>query len=246
MNPNLSISRYGEQAWLIDAGDTKPVQLAAAIRAALGSETDLGSHALEVVPGASSVLVVGARQYPQAPLTPPQTPPAPPQAPLTQRAQLAQPANFEAALIELIANLDLGAANPPVGNLVTLEVHYDGADLAALAAELNLSTAALIQRHAEPTYEVGFCGFAPGFAYLTGLDPLLQLPRKASPRPQVPTGSVAIADSYTAVYPQASPGGWHLLGRTSATLFDLDRTDPALLQPGTQVRFVPVRAGGAK
>lgn len=242
MSPNLSISRYGEHAWLIDAGTTKPVRLAVAIRAALGADTDLGSHALEVVPGASSVLIVGARQYPQAPLTPP----APPQSPLAPRAQLAQPANFEAALIELISNLDLGAANPPVGNLVTLEVHYDGADLAALAAELNLSTAALIQRHAEPTYEVGFCGFAPGFAYLTGLDPLLQLPRKASPRPQVRAGSVAIADSYTAVYPQASPGGWHLLGRTSATLFDLDRTDPALLQPGTQVRFVPVRAGGAK
>lgn len=237
MSPNLSISRYGEQAWLIDAGDTKPVQLAAALRVALSSAADLDSPALEIVPGARSVLIVGAHHARQTPTAT--------QVPLAKPPPQNPPVDLEAALIELVSNLDLGAANPPTGALVTLQVLYDGADLATLAKALNLSTVALIQRHTEPTYEVGFCGFAPGFAYLTGLDPVLQLPRKASPRPQVPAGSVAIADAYTAVYPQASPGGWHLLGRTSANLFDLGRADPALLQPGTQVRFVPVQVGGA-
>ncbi len=73
-----------------------------------------------------------------------------------------------------------------------------------------------------PPYQCAFCGFAPGFAYLTGLDPALELPRRATPRTRVPAGSVAIAAAYSAVYPTASPGGWHLIGRTAAVLFDTD------------------------
>ena len=89
------------------------------------------------------------------------------------------------------------------------------------------------------TYTVAFCGFAPGFAYLTGLPTALQLPRRATPRPRVPAGSVAIAGELAAVYPTASPGGWHLIGRTDLTLFDVDRDPPALFSPGTVVRFDP-------
>jgi KipI family sensor histidine kinase inhibitor len=86
---------------------------------------------------------------------------------------------------------------------------------------------------------VGFCGFAPGFAYLEGLDPGLHLPRRATPRTRVPPGSVAIAAAYTAVYPTASPGGWHLVGSTAMAVWDAERSPPALLAPGTLVRFEP-------
>jgi KipI family sensor histidine kinase inhibitor len=88
------------------------------------------------------------------------------------------------------------------------------------------------------SFRVDFCGFAPGFAYLTGLDEALWLPRRSTPRTRVPAGSVAIASEYSAVYPGASPGGWHLLGTTSAQVWDPDRVRPALLEPGTKVRFV--------
>ncbi len=129
------------------------------------------------------------------------------------------------------------ADRPPASEL-TLRVRYDGADLDAVAASCQLSIEQLISRHTDGVYTVQFCGFSPGFGYLTGLDPALRLPRLATPRPEVPAGSVAIADEFTAVYPRASPGGWRLLGRTDTALFDLDRSPPALLSPGTRVRFV--------
>jgi KipI family sensor histidine kinase inhibitor len=86
---------------------------------------------------------------------------------------------------------------------------------------------------------VGFCGFAPGFAYLTGLDPALHLPRLATPRTAVPAGAVGIAGEFSGVYPRSSPGGWRLLGTTSAVVWDPQREPPALLVPGTRVRFRP-------
>ncbi|CAO5189049.1 antagonist of KipI [Frankia sp. AiPs1] len=89
---------------------------------------------------------------------------------------------------------------------------------------------------------MAFCGFAPGFAYISGLDPALRLPRRDSPRTRVPLGSVALADQFTGVYPRASPGGWHLIGRTALPVFDLGRDPPALLAPGTPVRFAAVDA----
>jgi KipI family sensor histidine kinase inhibitor len=124
-----------------------------------------------------------------------------------------------------------------VTRLVTIPVVYDGPDLEELSATTGLSVAEIVQRHAAPEYVVAFCGFSPGFAYLTGLDPLLRRPRRATPRTRVPAGSVAIADEFAGVYPSASPGGWHLLGRTDAVLWNLDRDPPALLAPGTRVRF---------
>ena len=125
---------------------------------------------------------------------------------------------------------------------VDIPVTYDGPDLPALAKLTGLSIAEVVERHAAPLYVVAFCGFAPGFAYLNGLDPLLRLPRRDTPRTRVPAGSVAVADEFTGVYPTASPGGWHLLGRTEAVLWDVDRDPPALLAPGTRVRFRPVGA----
>lgn len=123
------------------------------------------------------------------------------------------------------------------GATVTLGVVYDGEDLGAVAEACGLTADGVVERHTTATYRSAFCGFAPGFAYLSGLDPALHLPRRATPRTSVPAGSVAIADGYSAVYPGASPGGWHLLGRTEAALFDPARDRPALLPPGTIVRF---------
>ncbi|HEY3737186.1 MAG TPA: 5-oxoprolinase subunit PxpB [Jatrophihabitans sp.] len=128
-------------------------------------------------------------------------------------------------------------ASATVGELIKLPVTYDGVDLEAVAAETRLSLEEVIARHSSGEYVVAFCGFAPGFAYLTGLDPALHLPRLAEPRTSVPAGSVAIAAEFTGVYPRSSPGGWRLLGRTETTLWDVARPDPALLSPGTRVRF---------
>lgn len=122
--------------------------------------------------------------------------------------------------------------------VVEIPTRYDGPDLAAVARAAGLSIEAVIDTHCRATYSVAFCGFAPGFAYLAGLDARLHLPRHATPRTSVPAGSVAIADRYAAVYPRSSPGGWHLLGTTDLTLFDPDRSPPALLEPGARVRFV--------
>jgi 5-oxoprolinase (ATP-hydrolysing) subunit B len=129
------------------------------------------------------------------------------------------------------------------GEPLVIDVHYDGMDLAWVAEETGQSVDDVVEAHSSAEYRVQFCGFSPGFAYIGGLDPLLQLPRRATPRTRVPAGSVAIAGPYTAVYPTASPGGWHLLGTTSAVLFDIARYDrgdsPALLEPGATVRFRP-------
>jgi KipI family sensor histidine kinase inhibitor len=121
---------------------------------------------------------------------------------------------------------------------VELSVVYDGDDLAEVAAEVALSPEAVVDRHLAAEYTVRFCGFSPGFAYLDGLDPLLHVPRRPSPRTAVPAGSVAIAGEFAGVYPRSSPGGWRLLGRTDAGLWDVTRDPPALLAPGTRVRFV--------
>ncbi len=146
----------------------------------------------------------------------------------------------------LLDRLDLSERAPASGDVLELPVYYDGADLDGVAAELGMSRAELIRRHANAEYRVQFCGFSPGFGYLTGLDERLRLPRLASPRTSVPAGSVAIADEFTGVYPRSSPGGWRLLGHTNADLFDLDRKPPALLTPGRRVKFVPQpeRSGG--
>ena len=120
---------------------------------------------------------------------------------------------------------------------VRLAVDYDGPDLADVARLAGLTVDEVVARHTGASYTVAFGGFMAGFAYLVGLDPVLRVPRLDSPRERVPAGSVAIADEFSAVYPAATPGGWRLLGRCDVTLFDVERDPPALLQPGTRVRF---------
>lgn len=122
--------------------------------------------------------------------------------------------------------------------LVELPTHYDGPDLSEVAAIWGVTADEAVEIHGAQRYVVAFCGFAPGFAYCTGLPPELAVPRRSSPRSRVEAGSVALADIYTGVYPTASPGGWQVIGRTEASLWDLSRDEPALLVPGTGVRFV--------
>jgi KipI family sensor histidine kinase inhibitor len=132
------------------------------------------------------------------------------------------------------------AASPPAGRrTIELPVVYDGEDLAEVASLAGTSIDEVVRIHASRSYTAAFLGFAPGFAYLVGLDERLVVPRRAEPRERVPAGSVAVAGPYTGVYPNDSPGGWRLLGRTDAVLFDAARTPPALVAAGDAVRFVP-------
>ncbi|MEX1104934.1 MAG: allophanate hydrolase subunit 1 [Ilumatobacteraceae bacterium] len=131
------------------------------------------------------------------------------------------------------------SAPAPVAAPVVIPVRYDGEDLAAVAAAVGATVDEVVDMHSGASYTVAFCGFLPGFAYLVGLPPSLHLPRRSTPRPRVPVGSVAIAGEFTGVYPSASPGGWHLVGTTDAVLSDDARSEPALLAPGTPVRFDP-------
>ena len=173
--------------------------------------TAAGVTLAEIVPGAATVLVIA-----------------------TDPSQLLA---LLARLPELASQLAVSSAPGP-GDVLEVPVRYDGPDLAAVASATRLPVEDVIRLHSAVTYRAAFTGFAPGFAYLTGLDPRLILPRRSTPRPSVPAGSLAIADVYTAVYPRSSPGGWHLIGTTDTPLFDPTRDPPALLAPGSLVRFV--------
>lgn len=149
------------------------------------------------------------------------------------------------AMPELIARLRLVAASDEqlesaaVGSEVQIPVRYDGEDLVEVAAELGMTVDEVVERHHSVVHRALFCGFAPGFAYLELSDPKLEIPRRVTPRSRVPAGSVAVAAGYTAVYPNESPGGWHLIGRTEIQLWDPSRRSPSLIEPGDLVRFVP-------
>jgi KipI family sensor histidine kinase inhibitor len=124
---------------------------------------------------------------------------------------------------------------------VEIEVIYDGADLEEVARLSGLTPDEVVAAHTAAPMRVGFGGFAPGFAYLVGGDERLNVPRRADPRTRVPAGSVAIAGEFSSVYPRESPGGWQLIGRTDAPMWDIDRDPPALLTPGMWVRFRAIR-----
>jgi KipI family sensor histidine kinase inhibitor len=130
-------------------------------------------------------------------------------------------------------------ADPRDSRLVEIRTRYDGPDLADVAELTGLSVAEVARRHGAGEWTVAFCGFAPGFAYLTGGDPALRVPRRPTPRTAVPAGSIGLADAFTGAYPRRMPGGWQLVGSTDAVLWDTGRDPPALLPPGTRVRFVP-------
>ena len=136
-----------------------------------------------------------------------------------------------------LPELELPPAEAVAGETVEIPVSYDGEDLPEVAGLTGLEADEVVRRHTAPEYTVAFLGFSPGFPYLVGLDPALEVPRRDTPRTSIPAGSVGLAGNQTGIYPTASPGGWQLIGHTEVTLFDPTRDPPALLAPGTRLRF---------
>ncbi|MFB7509410.1 5-oxoprolinase subunit B family protein [Streptomyces broussonetiae] len=143
-------------------------------------------------------------------------------------------------LARRITGWDMPARASDEGPAVEIPIRYDGPDLDRVAALWQVGVDEVGARHSSYTYRVAFCGFAPGFGYLTGLPEALHVPRHDTPRTRVPAGAVGLAGPYSAVYPRVTPGGWQLIGTMPdpAPLWDLSRDEPALLTPGTRVRFV--------
>jgi KipI family sensor histidine kinase inhibitor len=213
-----SVRAAGDAALLVEAGAGPPVpaRLAAVIKTTLAEQyPDIS----DVIPGARTVLIV--------------TEPG-----CCDLAALAR-------RIRALASPDPPDLTGPAAateDVAEIPVHYDGPDLADVAELAGLTAEEVIAKHSGRDYVVGWLGFSPGFAYLTGLDPALHVPRLPSPRTTVPAGSVAIAGPLAAVYPSSSPGGWRLLGRTPMRLWDPSGDPPAALAPGMRVKFRPVEA----
>lgn len=147
---------------------------------------------------------------------------------------------LQVSAVELARFLEttvVDAEHVPHTREVTIPVRYDGDDLDEVATLLGVSSEEVVNRHLTAEWQVAFSGFAPGFGYTVSDDPLFDVPRRSSPRTRVPAGSVALAGHFTGVYPRESPGGWQLIGHTDAVMWDIDREPPALLSPGTLVRF---------
>ncbi|MEV6229961.1 5-oxoprolinase subunit PxpB [Saccharopolyspora shandongensis] len=140
----------------------------------------------------------------------------------------------------LLRDLEVGAVARAENRRVEIPVRYDGEDLSWVAEHCGLDERQVVRRHTATPWQVGFCGFAPGYAYLVGGDPALRVPRRRESRVAVPAGSVAIAGQFSAVYPRRSPGGWQLLGHTEVSLWDTEADPPALLLPGDEVVFCEV------
>ncbi|AOZ06564.1 5-oxoprolinase/urea amidolyase family protein [Cupriavidus malaysiensis] len=145
-----------------------------------------------------------------------------------------------AQLAQAIAARDLSQRAERSATLVEIPVHYDGEDLAEVAQRLGITPEEVVRRHTGSEYTVAFTGFAPGFAYLSGGHPSFDVPRRTTPRTRIPAGAVGLAGTFSGVYPQASPGGWQIIGVTPVAMWDLGREQPALLQPGYRVRFVDI------
>lgn len=154
-------------------------------------------------------------------------------------------------LAELLGSIDSGVSRGTLsdkdfpGDPVLVPVHYDGADLAEVAQQLNLSSAEVVAAHTGTVWRCAFVGFAPGFGYLESPDGRLTVPRRAQSRTAIPAGAVALAGGYSAVYPRSTPAGWQLIGRTELPMWDVMRDPPALIRAGATVRFVDADSAGA-
>ncbi|TDW72209.1 KipI family sensor histidine kinase inhibitor [Curtobacterium sp. PhB25] len=145
-------------------------------------------------------------------------------------------ARLRSALERVVPSADADAASAT--DPLVIPVVYDGEDLDQVVALTGMRRDRVIAWHTGQLWTSAFCGFAPGFSYLTGTEPSLDLPRRSTSRTAVPSGAVALAGEFSAVYPRASPGGWQLIGRTDVPMWSLDREPPALAPAGTRVRFV--------
>ncbi len=207
----------GERAVLIEVADLDAVM---ALRTALAALAGRGAFAAvrDVVPAATTVLL-GVDDPDALP-------------------------GVRGAVVGLLPGLDPAALTAARVEPVEIGVHYDGADLAEVARLTGLQPDEVIAAHTGRDWVVAFGGFAPGFAYLTGGDERLRVPRRVEPRTRVPAGAVGLAGPFSGIYPRASPGGWQLIGHTDVGLWDAEREPPALLQPGARVRFRSVDEGG--
>lgn len=203
-----------ERAILVETGEREDVAAAAREAHALGRRLENAAipGVSETVTGAASVLIV-----------------------------FGEPLENETDALTLVSAVASrpGEAPGPEPRTFAFDVVYDGPDLKGVARRTGLTETEVVERHAGASYRVAFVGFAPGFPYLVGLPRELEVPRLPAPRPRVPHGSVAVAGPFSGIYPRETPGGWHLLGRTDATLFDATVDSPALLRAGDHVRFRP-------
>jgi KipI family sensor histidine kinase inhibitor len=209
-----TVHDYGDQALLLEFDSTAEVL---AWTDAIRNANLLG--VLDVVPASRTVLLKLARPRYQAPT----------------RQRLSKLRVSPEALSDATAPTE-GRAD------VEIDVVYDGADLDEVARLTGLTADQVVAAHTGTMWRVGFGGFAPGFAYLVGGDPRLEVPRRSEPRTKVPTGSVGLAGEFSGVYPRESPGGWQLIGHTEAVLWDVDRDPPVLLTPGMWVQFRAVQS----
>jgi KipI family sensor histidine kinase inhibitor len=219
---NQRLLTCGEHAVLVELDGLEEVlALDDAVRAAVEAGDAAFADVVDVVPAARTLLVVvrdGADVTTVRRALPMFAPPA-----LSRRGPVGRPAD---------------ASPQGMPHIVEILVHYDGPDLDEVSALTGLTLDEVVAAHTQTPWRVAFAGFAPGFAYLFGGDTRLQVPRRSEPRTSVAAGSVGLAGEFSAVYPRSSPGGWQLLGHTDAILWDVDRQPPALLQPGSVVRFI--------
>ena len=152
---------------------------------------------------------------------------------------------FGRRLLDLAGSAGSADGDTAAHDELVIPVTYDGPDLADVADATGLTPAQVIAAHTGRPWRAAFVGFAPGFAYLVGGEERLTVPRRSQSRPRVPAGSVALAGTYSAVYPRESPGGWQLIGSTDASLWDETADPPAAIQPGRWVRFVATGQAGA-
>lgn len=202
-----TVRDYGDQALLLEFNSTAEVLAWTDTLRAAGLP-----GVLDIVPASRTILIkLAAPRY---------------QIPTAQRLSKLR-----------LGEIDNTEASAPQQADVTIDVVYDGADLDEVAKLTGLAPDEVIAAHTGSLWRVAFGGFTPGFAYLVGGDERLQVPRRSEPRTRVPAGSVALAGEFGGVYPRETPGGWQLIGRTDATLWDLEREQPALLIPGMHVQF---------
>ncbi|MEM0908352.1 MAG: carboxyltransferase domain-containing protein [Pseudomonadota bacterium] len=204
----------GESAFVVEFGDTiSPVASAKVARLAAAFDAAEPPGLVEVVPTFRSLLVT---------FDPDRT--------------------DQAALLDSLPHdLEAGAASEPATYSVPVAMEGEAAeDIAAAAEGLGLSVDALRELFLAGTYQVGMYGFAPGFAYLSGVEEALAIPRRKSPRPPMPAGSVILAGGMAALTSISMPTGWYVIGRTALTLFRPDHNPMVPFQVGDLLRFRPV------
>ncbi len=214
---NLTLLRCGERALLAQVQNVGEVM---ALTAALRADAEFSAAVTELVPAARTILI--------------------------ETADGADLRALRHSVSRIARNTETADARSLDTTPIEIPVRYDGPDLAEVAAAAGLSTKEVIGRHTAGPWRAAFGGFAPGFAYLIGGPPELQVPRRRESRTAVPAGSVALAGEYSAVYPAESPGGWQLIGTTEVALWDVGRDPPALIRPGTLVRFVELSGDDAR